>query len=229
MNKLIGKLLLLVFTFTATISNAQDIIPETTESTDSIPTNQKIDSIPAKKISLSDINFTKVDTYILGGLSFKGNQQFTDQSITAFSELQVGQPIKIPGDKLTAAIKKLWNSKLFSNVDVYVIKIEDKTIYLEFEVQELSKLSTVTFEGVKKNKAAELQKETEFKKGAMLTENLITTTKNYIKKKYVDKGFLKTKVTINTKIDTTDNNTEKALVVVDKGDKVKIKNLRFQG
>lgn len=229
MNKLIVNLLLLVFTFTATISNAQDIIPEPTESTDSIPSNQNIDSIPAKKISLSDINFTKVDTYILGGLSFKGNQQFTDQSITAFSELQVGQPIKIPGDKLTAAIKKLWNSKLFSNVDVYVIKIEDKTIYLEFEVQELSKLSTVTFEGVKKNKAAELQKETEFTKGAMLTENLITTTKNYIKKKYVDKGYLKTKVTINTKIDTTDNNTEKALVVVDKGDKVKIKNLRFQG
>ena len=236
MNKLKVNLLLLVFTLFVFISNAQDTIPALKKTIDSTAVRQQIDSIikqidtiPKKVISLSDINFRKVNTYILGGITAKGNQQFTDQSISVFSELVVGQPIKIPGDKLTAAIKKLWNSKLFSNVDVYVVKIDSNTIYLEFEVQELSKLSSVTFEGVKKNKAEDLQKETEFQKGAMLTENLITTTKNYIKKKYVDKGYLKTKVTINTKIDTTGNNAEKALIVIDQGNKVKIKNLRFHG
>ena len=220
MIKIKVNLLLLVFTFTALLSNAQDIPTDTIKITD---------SIPKKKRSLADVNFRKVNTYVLGGISVKGNQQFTEQSITIFSELVVGQPIKIPGDKLTSAIKKLWNSKLFSNVEVYVSKIVENTVYLEFEVQELSKLSNVTIEGVKKSKGEELIKDTEFKKGAMLTENLVTTTKNYIKKKYVDKGFLKTKVTINTKIDTTGNNAQKALIVVDKGSKIKIKNLRFHG
>ena len=232
MNKLKVNLLLIIFTLTVFISNAQDTIPEFKKVKDSTAVNKLIDSIskPIDTIpSLNDINFRKVDSYILGGISAKGNQQFTDQSISVFSELVVGQPIKIPGDKLTAAIKKLWNSKLFSNVDVYVTKIDGKTVYLEFEVQELSKLSSVTFEGVKKSKATGFQKDTEFQKGAMLTENLITTTKNYIKKEYVDKGYLKTKVTINTKIDTTGNNAEKALIVIDKGEKVKIKNLRFHG
>ena len=93
----------------------------------------------------------------------------------------------------------------------------------------MSKLSSVTIKGLKKNKALEIQKETDFQKGAMLTENLVTTTKNYIAKKYIDKGFLKAKVTIDTKIDTTGNNAEKALVVIDKGEKIKIKNLRFNG
>ncbi len=227
--------LLLVFAFITLLSNAQDVTPTAFKSNDSIASSidslikPVVDTIPQKKIALSDVNFRKVDTYTLGGISIVGNQQFTDQSITIFSELVVGQPIKIPGDKLTASIKKLWNSKLFSNVDVYVTKIDEKVIYLEFEVNELSKISNVTIEGVKKNKGEELIKETEFKKGAMLTENLLTTTKNYIKKKYVDKGFLKTKVTINTKIDTTNNNAEKALVVIDKGSKIKIKNLRFHG
>ena len=229
MDKRKVNLLLLLLTFTPFLSKAQEIIPDTKKANDTITVNQSIDTIPKKEISLSDVNFRKVNTYILGGVSVKGNQQFSDQSIMVFSELVVGQPIKIPGDKLTAAIKKLWNSKLFSNVDVYVVKIDDNTIYLEFEVQELSKLSTVTFEGIKKSKVADIQKETEFQKGAMLTENLITTTKNYIKKEYVDKGYLRTKVTINTKIDTTSNNSEKALVVVDRGEKVKIKNLRFIG
>ena len=229
MDNLKVNLLLLAFTFAAFITSAQNIIPKKTSSNDSIIVNQAIDTIPKQEISLSDVDFRKVNSYILGGISVKGNQQFSDQSITVFSELVVGQSIKIPGDKLTASIKKLWNSKLFSNVDVYVVKIDGNTIYLEFEVQELSKLSSVTFEGIKKGKVSDLQKETEFQKGAMLTENLVTTTKNYIKKEYVDKGYLKAKVTINTKIDTTGNNTEKALVVIDKGEKIKIKNLRFNG
>ncbi len=201
----------------------QEVSPQ-----DSIAT-VKTDTIPKQEVPLTRDLFRTAKTYILGGVSVIGNQQFSDQSITVFSELQVGNPIKIPGDKLTAAIKKLWNSKLFSNVDAYVTKIDGETIYLEFEVKELSKLSTVEWRGIKKRKAEDLQKETEFQKGARITENLLTTTKNYIEKKYVDKGFLKAKATITTKIDTTDNNAEKALVFVDRGNKIKIKNLRFHG
>lgn len=232
MSKQIVPLLILVFT--AFISSAQ-ITPTTQTVKDTVPfksmdsTAVKTDTLPEKKITVQDLNFNKSKTYILGGISVKGNEQFTDQSITVFSELTVGQPIKIPGDKLTAAIKKLWNSKLFSNVEVYAVKIDGDAIYLEFDVTELSQISDVTIQGLRKNKAEEIKKETEFKKGARLTENLLTTTKNYIKKKYVDKGFLNTKVTIDTKRDTVGNNTEKALIVVDKGNKVKIKNLRFHG
>jgi len=175
------------------------------------------------------INLKKAKKYILGGISIKGNQKYSEQSIKAFSGLIEGSKIKIPGDKLSSAIKKLWESKLFNNVDVYAVKIDGEAIYIEFEVEELSKINEVTIVGVKKNRAQDLKKETEFKKGAMLTENLVTTTKNYIKKKYTDKGFLKTKVTIDYKIDTTTNSEYKALINIDKGERIKIKNLRFHG
>ncbi len=236
MNKLKINVLFLCFTLVLLSAKAQEIT-NPTDSIKKVATDTiAIDSIARivqdtlpKKVELTKDLFKTTKEYILGGISVKGNQQFSDQSITVFSELTVGQPIKVPGDKLTSGIKKLWNSKLFSNVDVYVTKIEDNTIYIEFEVKELSKLGSVTFKGLKKNKALEIQTETEFQKGAMLTENLVTTTKNYIAKKYIDKGFLKAKVTIDTKIDTTGNNAEKALVVIDKGEKIKIKNLRFNG
>ena len=224
MNKLKNNLLFLCFTLAIFTAKAQEI----TIQNDSINKVAQ-DTLPKKIEQLTSEKFKKTESYILGGVSIKGNQQFSDQSITVFSELVVGQEIKIPGDKLTSSIKKLWNSKLFSNVDVYATKIDGNTIYLEFEVQELSKLSTVTIQGIKKNKAAEFQKETEFQKGAMLTENLLTTTKNYIEKQYIDKGYLKAKVNIDTKTDTTGNNAQKALIVIDKGEKIKIKNLRFSG
>jgi len=186
------------------------------------------DSIPKVKTQKT-IHLDKNKKYILGGITVKGNDKFSDEAIIIYSELVVGQTIKLPGDKLTSSIKKLWKSDLFSNVDIYVTKIEADTVYLEIDVKELAKLSSVTIKGVKKQKAEEFEKDTKFKKGAMVTENLITTTKNYIKKKYQDKGYLKAKVAITTKPDTTGQNTEKALVLIDKGTKIKIKKLRFHG
>ncbi len=177
----------------------------------------------------SVINLKKAKKYILGGIAIKGNQRFSDQSIKAYSGLVEGQEIKIPGDKLSSAIKKLWESKLFSNVDVYAAKIDKGAIYLEFDVKELSKIGEVTIQGLKKSKRTDLQKEIAFKKGAMLTENLITTTKNFIIKKYKDKGYLKTKVFIQTKEDTATNNTVAALIKIDRGNRVKIKKIRFKG
>ena len=185
-----------------------------------IKTEQATDSL---------INLEKAKKYLLGGISIKGNDRFSEQSIKAYSGLTVGNEIKIPGDELSSAIKKLWKSDLFSNVDVYAAKIDGETIYLEFVVTELSKIGNVTIKGLRKGQIDDLAKEIEFKKGAMLTENLITTTKNFIEDKYKEKGYLKTKVNIVTKIDTSDVNNTAVLITIDKGDKVKIKNINFNG
>jgi outer membrane protein insertion porin family len=184
--------------------------------------------VKQEQVKDSVLNLKKATKYILGGVAIKGNNRFSEQSIKAFAGLTEGEDIKIPGDELSSAIKKLWKSDLFSNVDVYVAKIDGKTIYLEFDVKELSKIGEVTIKGLRKGKTDDLAKEIEFKKGAMLTENLVTTTKNYIQDKFKEKGFLKTKVNITTKLDTI-SNTMKALIAVDKGEKVKIKNFRFHG
>jgi len=181
------------------------------------------------KVQDTTINLSKAKKYILGGVTIKGNQRFSEQSIKSYTGLVEGAEIKIPGDKLSSAIKKLWKSDLFSNVDVYVGKIDGEAIYLEFDVQELSKLSEVTFKGLKKSKAEELAKETEFKKGEMLTENLLTTTKNFIVKKYKEKGYLNTKVNIQTKLDSVGSTTASAIITIDRGERVKIKNINFIG
>ena len=185
--------------------------------------------IKTEQVKDSVINLNKAKKYILGGISIKGNDRFSEQSIKAYAGLTVGEEIKIPGDELSSAIKKLWKSDLFSNVDVYAAKIDGKTIYLEFEVKELSKLGIVTIKGLRKGQIDDLAKEIEFKKGAMFTENLVTTTKNFIQNKFKEKGFLKTKVNITTKIDTTANNTIAALINIDKGNRVKIKQISFSG
>ena len=86
-------------------------------------------------------------------------------------------------------------------------KIDGNAVYLQFDVLELPQLNQVKIAGIKKSKAKELIKDAELKTGAMVTDNLIVTTKNYFTKKYTDKGFLKTKVNLDVKKDTSDINT----------------------
>jgi len=166
-----------------------------------------------------NITFEKGKEYILGGITVTGLKKFSEETVKVFTGLRNGQVIKLPGDKLTSAIKKLYESKQFSNVDVYLARIDGNTVYLQFDVQELPQLNQIKISGVKKSKQKELIKDAELKTGVMVTDNLIVTTKNYFTKKYTDKGFLKTKVNLDIVNDTTDLNTVNMNVFIDKGKK----------
>ena len=182
------------------------------------------DTIPNKNIA-----FEKGKEYILGGITVTGLKKFSEETVKVFTGLRNGQVIKLPGDKLTSAIKKLYESKQFSNVDVYLAKIDGNTVYLQFDVQELPQLNQIQISGIKKSKGKELIKEAELKTGAMVTDNLLVTTKNYFTKKYTDKGYLKTKVNLDIVKDTSDINIVNMNVYIDKGKKIKIKNINFTG
>ena len=197
---------------------------EITNSKDTIPTIKK----PIIK-KPSQTSYVQGKEYVLGGITVTGLKKYSEETVKIFTGLRNGQTIKLPGDKLTSAIKKLYESKQFSNVDVYLAKLDGNAAYLRFDVKELPQLNQVTITGVKKSKAKELTKETELKKGTMVTDNLIVTSKNYFKKKYTDKGFLKTKVSINTVKDTSDVNVVNMFVHVDKGTRIKIKDILFIG
>tara|TARA_R110002049_G_scaffold97734_5_gene238019 strand:+ start:92 stop:2647 length:2556 start_codon:yes stop_codon:yes gene_type:complete len=182
------------------------------------------DTISNKKIS-----FEKGKEYILGGITVTGLQKFSEETVRVFTGLRYGQTIKLPGDKLTSAIKKLYESDQFSDVDVYLARIDGNTVYLQLDVQELPQLNQIKINGVKKSKAKELLKETELKLGKMVTDNLLVTTRNYFTKKYTDKGFLKTKVSLDVKKDTSDVNIVNMSVFIDKGRRIKIKDINFTG
>lgn len=226
MNRIKISLLLFTIIFTINALEAQEVQKNNTEDIQT-----KIDTIVKDTIPpITRITSFKKDTiYELGGITVVGLKKFEEETVKVFTGLKVGQDIRLPGDKLTSAIKKLYETKQFSNVEVYISKLDGNTAYLEFVVQELPQLNNITFQGIKKNKAKDLQKDAELKKGAMVTDNLIVTTNNYFKKKYQEKGFLNVKVTLDTKPDTSNVNSVNMLIYIDKGEKVKIKSITFDG
>ena len=180
-------------------------------------------------ISNTNLSYEKGKEYILGGITVTGLKKFSEETVKVFTGLKTGQLLKLPGDKLTSAIKKLYESKQFSNVDVYLAKVDGNSVYLQFDVQELPQLNQIKIAGIRKGKAKELKEDAELKTGTMVTDNLIVTTKNYFTKKYTDKGFLKTKVNLDVKKDSSDTNSVNMNIFIDKGSKIKIKYIFFNG
>lgn len=173
--------------------------------------------------------FDQGQKYILADVEVVGKISYNQQTVVTFSGLEKGQQITVPGEQISNAIKKLGKLGLFSDIDFYISKTENDSIWLELAISELPKLSDVKIQGVKKSKVDGLIKDNSLTKGKIVNENLITTTKNYIENKYKKDGYFNTKVYIKTEPDTTDGNQVKMLVNIDKGDKLKISKITFDG
>ncbi len=181
--------------------------------------------------SESTYSQNRVERYNIGEIEVSGNTSFSPLTIITFSGLREGDAISIPGEKLSNAIKKLWGSNLFSSVNVYKTKIEDGVINLEIELYDLPELTELEISGVKKRKKEEIIKENKLQNGVKVTENLITTTKNYLENKYRKKGFFNAKVIINTEkvVDSTNKSKVKMTLDIKKGSKLKVDQIKFNG
>ena len=174
-------------------------------------------------------SFDEGKLYTLGKIEVTGIKSFSPQTVVAYTGLRTGQQVRIPGDDISAVINKLWKLELFSDINFYLTRVEGDTADIEIYIQELPTLSDFTITGVKKNKLQSLIDDTGLKKGLKISENFLETTKNYIVNKYRKDGFLNTKVTIETKKDTIGSNSQKMLIFIDRGDRVKINSITFEG
>ncbi len=183
----------------------------------------------ATKAVAQEISYENGTNYILGGLEVTGLQSYNEQTVKTYTGLRVGQPITLPGEEISAVISKLWGLELFTSIDFYITNIENDKVFLELNIIERPTLTNVTFYGVKDRKVDELIKDTDLKKGKKITESLISNTKNYLANKYKKQGYLNTTVNIATAVDTSETNARSMVVNIKKGDKVKIKDIVFEG
>lgn len=176
-------------------------------------------------------SFDRGKKYTIANIAVKGNTTFNEQTIVTFSGLSKGDDVNIPGQEISTAIKKLWNTQLFSDIEVYLSKIEDGQAHLEIRLDDLPEINDIKVVGVKESKVETLLKDTKLKKGVKITENLITTTKNYIQNKNKKAGFLNTKVNVNTIaiVDSIAKPRVNVVLTVDRGQKVKIDSITFEG
>lgn len=167
--------------------------------------------------------------YVLGGITVSGTRYLDPNTLIGLSGLQVGDPITIPGEEIGKAIRKLWTQGILGDVSVGVARIEGDKIFLDFNLKERPRLSKFTFEGIRKGQAEEVGKKITLIRGKVVTDALLNNTRTQVRKFFVNKGFLDTKVNVTQRADSALSNSVALVIDVDRGSKVRIHDIEFEG
>ncbi len=177
----------------------------------------------------SQDTYRKGETYTIDTITVVGLENFSDKTVVTYSGLRQGQSIQLPGEEISSVLKKLWNLELFSNVDLFITEINSGAVKLEINVEELPTLLNYKINGVKKGKAETYEEETELSEGKRLSESFLTNTKNYITNELKKDGFLNSRVNLITVPDSIGSNRVNLDINIEKGERIKIKNITFTG
>ncbi|WP_424962822.1 BamA/OMP85 family outer membrane protein [Ekhidna sp.] len=175
------------------------------------------------------INYSSPKEYEIADIEVRGVQFLDNNALISLSGLRVGDKIKVPGDEITTAIKKLWNQGIIGNVSIYASKVEGDKIWLVIELTERPRLTKYIIEGVNKTKQGEIEDKIGLIRGKVLTDVVIKNTELAVQKYMESKGFLNAEVNVVQQMDTVLRNSAYLKITIDQGQKVKIRNIRFEG
>ncbi len=167
--------------------------------------------------------------YEIGGITVIGTELLDQGALIQLCGLKVGDKISIPGEETGDAIKKLWKQKLFSEIEISAVKIQEKNVFLEIKIKEQPRMSRFSFEGVKKSEADNLREKINLYKEKIVTRNLIKTTEATVTDYFIDKGFLNAEVKVSENPDTLIKDHVALMIEVKKHKKVKIEAIAIQG
>ena len=177
----------------------------------------------------NSIDYSVPKEYEIGGIKIVGAPDINEQVIIGRSGLTIGQIITIPGDAIPTAIRKLWETGLFSDVEIKIERQFGKVVFLQIGVQERPRLSMFTITGVSKSERDDFSEKIRLRRGDPVTEYDKSSIRNTINKHYTAKGYRKNMVSIVEKPDTASNNAVILYINIDKGKKIRVADIEFSG
>ncbi len=178
-----------------------------------------------------EINYTNSTpkTYEIADITVSGASSYEDFVLIGFSGLAVGDKIQIPGTQVTSAVKRFWKQGLFSSVKILATKIEGDKVWLEINLKQRPRITSVTYNGVKKSEREDLEEKLTLIVGNQLTPNLIDNSKQKILKYFAEKGFYNAEVEIKQENDPEREGFVLVTVNVDKKEKTRVNAIYITG
>ncbi|HRI78187.1 MAG TPA: POTRA domain-containing protein [Cyclobacteriaceae bacterium] len=181
------------------------------------------------QISEATLNYASPSEYYIAGIDIAGLNVLDKNAMISLTGLKIGDKIKIPGDQIATAIRKLWKHGLVGDVTISVDRVEGQNAFLIINLAERPRLTDFYFTGINKSKQTALKDDLKLIKGKIVNDAIVRNTELSVKKYFAKKGFLNTEVKINQEKDTLNRGGVRLRINVDLKTKVKIHELIFVG
>lgn len=175
------------------------------------------------------LNYNSPQEYIIAGIEVTGLNVLDKNAMVSLTGLKIGDKIKIPGDAISGAIRKLWKHGLVGDATIAVQKIEGSNVYLSVILTERPRLNDFYFVGISKTNQTSLKEDLKLIKGKIVNDATIRNAELSVKKHFVKKGFLNTVVKVTPESDTLNRGGVRLKIDVDLKTKVKINAVIISG
>ncbi len=178
-----------------------------------------------------EVDYNNPKKYIVGGVKVEGNQYFSQDQLLQISALQKGMEVTVPSEDLSNIVNRLWLQRFFEDVAVSIDSLTPTrdTAFFKISIVERPRVSRWVFSGVKSGEEKELRDRLNLRRGGEFSDYVAKTSSDIIKRYYKEKGFYNVKVDVNTKRDTVIKSAIRVQFAVDRGEKVKIQKITFNG
>ena len=178
-----------------------------------------------------EVDYTRPRKYIVGDVAVEGNTYFSSNQIVSQTGLLKGREVTIPGDEITSAIKKLTTRGFFEDVGIYVDHFSPArdSVYLTIKIMERPRVSKYTYTGIKSSEKKDLQERLNLRRGGEFSDYVKESSIGIIKRYYAEKGYLLCDVDVQTQKDSMVRHAIQVNFNIDKGPKVRIKDINFIG
>lgn len=168
--------------------------------------------------------------YIVGGVDVEGNSYFGKEQIISITGLREGMEITVPGEEVSSIVKRLWLQRYFEDVSVSIDSLAaGDTAFFKIALTERPRVSKWSFTGVKSGEQKDLLERLTLRRGGEFSDYVAKTSSDIIKRYYKEKGFQDAEVTVQTKKDSVVNGAIRVNFAVDKGMKIKVRKINFEG
>ena len=177
------------------------------------------------------VDYQAPKNYTLKKIKVEGTGYLSQDRLVGLTGLKEGEQIEIPGERLSGIMNRMWLQRKFSDVGFYIDSLSAKgdSCILVIKVQERPRVSQWLFTGVKNGEKTDLMERLKLRRGGELSDYVEKSSIDIIKNYYKEKGFHLVDVHMTHEPDTVIKNAVKATFHVDKGQKVKIETIRFNG
>ena len=178
-----------------------------------------------------EVDYTRPRKYIVGDVAVEGNTYFSSNQIVSQTGLLKGRELTIPGDDITSAIRKLTSRGFFEDVGIYIDHFSPAkdSVYLTIKIMERPRVSKYTYTGIKSSEKKDLQERLNLRRGGEFSDYVKESSIGIIKRYYAEKGYLLCKVDVQTQKDSMVRHAIQVNFDIDKGPKVRIKDINFIG
>ena len=176
-----------------------------------------------------NLNYANPTEYYIGGIDVTGLNILDKNAMISLTGLKIGDKIKIPGDQISSAIRKLWKHGLVGDVMIIVDHVEGQNVFLNIKLSERPRLSDFYLTGISKGRQSALKEDLNLIKGKIVNDAMIRNAELAVRKHFVKKGFLNTEVKITQVGDTLNRGNVRLRIDVDLKSKVRINEVVFEG